>query len=218
MGALRAQLIVWLIALAAGSGASAHRTQIDDTPGITRGAQRTIRVRIVDGAGLPDDIREVVTQQVSEIWIDRGIYVDRSRSDSQDAVRRTVFVLIRRQTPADDALARRRAALEGSPSRGCPIGLAWIAFTNKAPGPIIFVSLEHTQQLLSTFTYEGCFLDRCPPTLYRELLGRALGRIAAHEIGHYLNGPGHTAEGLMKPVLSDRDLLDPAIPSVPSKR
>jgi hypothetical protein len=216
---LCAGAIVWLAVLVGeSSSATAHHLGDHDVQTMTPQTPRTIRVRVLDGVGLSDDVQEVLAQQVSDVWSSRGVYVDRSRSDSQDVVRRTVYVLIRRRTPADKALAERRAELEGSDLREGPIGLAWIAFNERTPSPVIFVSMEHTKQLLSAFTYDGRLVDRCPPILYRQLLGRALGRIVAHEIGHYLNGPSHAAAGLMKPVLTDTDLLASAIPSISSAR
>ncbi len=43
----------------------------------------------------------------------------------------------------------------------------------------------------------------------RELLPRALGRVAAHEIGHHFFGSKHTHSGLMKRELSGYDLISP---------
>lgn len=40
-------------------------------------------------------------------------------------------------------------------------------------------------------------------------LGFVLGRVLAHEIGHQLIGPGHTARGLMRAVFRSSDLVDP---------
>ena len=50
--------------------------------------------------------------------------------------------------------------------------------------------------------------DRPAPPLPDELLGRALGRALAHELGHILLGQrGHDSSGLMQRSLSRRDLI-----------
>jgi hypothetical protein len=47
------------------------------------------------------------------------------------------------------------------------------------------------------------------------LVGRAIGRVLAHEIGHWLRGRGHTTTGLMKAVLRGHELVDPLAPPLP---
>ena len=48
-----------------------------------------------------------------------------------------------------------------------------------------------------------------PLRLADTFLGRALGRVLAHEIGHYLLGTReHTAHGLMRPQFTPQDLLE----------
>ena len=40
-----------------------------------------------------------------------------------------------------------------------------------------------------------------PETMREEIVGRVLGRVLAHEIGHYvLRSPQHAANGLMRPL------------------
>ena len=48
-----------------------------------------------------------------------------------------------------------------------------------------------------------------PERLRQELEAQALGRVIAHEIGHYrLHFYGHTVIGLMRAVFSTEELLD----------
>jgi len=50
--------------------------------------------------------------------------------------------------------------------------------------------------------------DRWPPELRRRAVGRALGRVIAHEIGHYLLGSrGHSSNGLMRAVQPSGELF-----------
>jgi hypothetical protein len=47
-------------------------------------------------------------------------------------------------------------------------------------------------------------------------VGRGLGRVLAHEIGHWLFGRGHTAHGLMRASIKRRDLVDRTAPPLPA--
>jgi hypothetical protein len=188
-----------------------------------------IRIRIVDSIGVPADVRATIAQEVDAIWATAGVAVDRSAAERQPSVAvTTVYVLLRHDTPITHIGRDQRrpprpgsahatgmsAGSEGQASSSTEgrIGLAWIPFAEGHAGSVIFVSVDHTRQLLGTLTYEGRSADRCPAALARLLLGRALGRVAAHEIGHYLNGPMHSPSGLMKARLTDEDLLGLAPP------
>jgi hypothetical protein len=56
--------------------------------------------------------------------------------------------------------------------------------------------------------FRGAPLTYQPLVLQDALVGRAFGRIVAHEIGHWLLGPQHTETGLMKRSLSPDELLE----------
>ena len=47
------------------------------------------------------------------------------------------------------------------------------------------------------------------------VLGRGLGRVVAHEIGHWLMGRGHTQRGLMRPSFDVHDLVGVKVPGLP---
>ena len=48
-----------------------------------------------------------------------------------------------------------------------------------------------------------------PATRAEYALGLALGRVIAHEIGHYFLGNEHARSGLMRAVFDARTLVDP---------
>jgi hypothetical protein len=48
-----------------------------------------------------------------------------------------------------------------------------------------------------------------PPRFTEPLLGRALGRALAHEIGHYLFGAGHARDGLMRARFTAEEMVEP---------
>ena len=56
--------------------------------------------------------------------------------------------------------------------------------------------------------FAGTAFKRLTNDIRDELIGRAVGRAAAHELGHYLlEKAGHRNRGLMRPSYSARDLV-----------
>ena len=66
------------------------------------------------------------------------------------------------------------------------------------------------QGLLSKADIRGRPLAQRPQAIRDQLIGRAIGRIAAHELGHYLlQRAGHVHAGLLRPKYSTNDLIEP---------
>ncbi len=75
------------------------------------------------------------------------------------------------------------------------------------PGNEIRVSLDAARRLVAGIRVGGRSVAAWP-ALGETLLGRALGRSVAHEVGHYLLASSqHTDDGLMRPILVPDDLL-----------
>ena len=93
-------------------------------------------------------------------------------------------------------------------------GLGWIRFVadpDPTPAPVLMVSLAATQALVDATDYRGTPVAQRPLTLRRELLARALGRAAAHELGHYLLASrAHAAHGLMRARFKADELVGEA--------
>ena len=86
--------------------------------------------------------------------------------------------------------------------------LAWIWFdTPTRPGNDIHVSVDAARRLVAGVRVGGRSVSAWP-ALGETLLGRALGRGIAHEVGHYLLASSqHANEGLMRPHVLPDDLL-----------
>jgi hypothetical protein len=88
-------------------------------------------------------------------------------------------------------------------ARGIPnsdsLAMGWIMFDdNGAPARDIYVSHANAQALLGLMR-DLSATDRMPRAEREVLLGRAMGRALAHELGHFLlASKAHTRSGLMR--------------------
>jgi hypothetical protein len=95
--------------------------------------------------------------------------------------------------------------------------LGWVRFDGSGARPnLVEVSLPAVRSTLMHVWHGDRLLRLHPRVILSHVLGRALGRIIAHEIGHWLIGFGHTKEGLMQPILRPSDLLRADSPRLPS--
>ena len=82
--------------------------------------------------------------------------------------------------------------------------------TDGIPAPVITVFLTDIERFIAV-AHLGIPQAFWPSTMRQEMLGRALGRVIAHEIGHYLlRSPLHAASGLMRPTQFASDLVAPS--------
>jgi hypothetical protein len=73
------------------------------------------------------------------------------------------------------------------------------------------VWLRRIRRHISAVRLDGHPFDSLPGAFAQILLGRALGRVLAHEIGHYLLGTAeHATHGLMRARFAPQDLLEDA--------
>jgi hypothetical protein len=95
--------------------------------------------------------------------------------------------------------------------------LGWVRYERDGRrANLIEVSLPAVRSTLVSAWHGDRLFRFHPPPAQAPLFGRALGRIIAHEIGHWLVGLGHTKTGLMQPILKPRDLMHDESPRLPS--
>ena len=74
----------------------------------------------------------------------------------------------------------------------------------------VSLAVEATRQTVEEARWVNTRVADWPPSLREELLGRALGRVLAHEIGHYLLvWRAHTPDGLMRAAFRGEVLIQP---------
>ena len=85
------------------------------------------------------------------------------------------------------------------------LGTIW--FEDGAPSRSLSVDVERIAATVREAGFNGRALDKWPPALVDRLTGRALGRVLAHEIGHFLlASSAHTSSGLMRTAFNGRIL------------
>ena len=80
-----------------------------------------------------------------------------------------------------------------------------------APTPAIILFLAGIEELIAGAHMFGAREWQWPASLHEQVLGRVVGRVLAHEIGHYvLRSPEHAADGLMRSLQVADDMVAPS--------
>jgi hypothetical protein len=127
-----------------------------------------------------------VLAEAADIWSAAGITLAWTREVPSEVTRSMLRVVIGHVTgPARDDAAM-------------PLG--WIAFDDgSTPRNEIYVSYANAMSLLQLTRGTAGLSDRMPRAEMESMLGRAMGRALAHEVGHYLlASKDHSKNGLMK--------------------
>jgi hypothetical protein len=159
--------------------------------------RRQLRVRLVPHKGVDANMREVVEEEVAELWRPYGIDIvwedAWNEGDPRDKPELFVFFVDR----------------ELENLRGGATPVAWILFVGGAPRELINVSVPAARRLMSETAWHNERPIRLAPVNAQErLLGRMIGRAVAHEVGHYLLASSkHAGEGLMKPRITPSEFV-----------
>jgi hypothetical protein len=154
---------------------------------------KDVRVGVVfDGPVASRTIQDIALKEATVIWAAYGVHVNESHGRDCESI---------------DA-ARLSVRFGNGPERWTAPVLGSIRFLDGVPEPSIVLYPHVVAALLSVtpghpiVDSEGAFRDL--------ILGRALGRALAHEIGHFLlRSQRHSAAGLMRAFQPAEDLMDP---------
>ena len=148
---------------------------------VAANASRTpIGVAVVASRDITNSVVNKICAEAEAIWAPAGIALEWNRDGQERRTRGlTIEVTIDdRPTPAD-----RDGAL------------GWLVFTSHGPERLIHLSRVSAEDLLRSTPG----LDGGTVVSHEALIGRALGRALAHELGHYiLRSKVHTGHGLMR--------------------
>jgi hypothetical protein len=155
----------------------------------------TVRLSIERDGGLSAVQLRLVVEQMQTIWKDARVdVVWGPRAASRPGEARVSLQVLPLAPPV-------------SPSAQ-PV-LAWITFTGTAGSTaLLFVSLPAIAKMVSGADAFGMPVTKLTRELSDRLLARAIGRVAAHELGHYLlQNAGHQSRGLMRQTYSANELV-----------
>lgn len=153
---------------------------------------RTLHVLLTVAPELPAVSRSGLVTEASELWGQAGVELIWSNgSDGSVPRARMLRVLV---------ISRRAGAQESSENvvLGELLGFG-------RPGALAVASILRAQELVTA--WQGPSIG--PRSIHDGQLGLVLGRVVAHEIGHYLLGTAtHSRTGLMRARFETPDLID----------
>ena len=150
--------------------------------------------RSIRSRAIPADLKN----ETEALWMPYGVHLEWADSPASGAAPRGLSLEV--------ILERRLIDEPGLPTWATVLGLASVKRNGSSARPIR-VSLDATERVLArrtiSRTSSGWIVDDHD-------LGRALGRVLAHEIGHLLLGaPYHDDVGLMRAMFRPEELAEP---------
>jgi len=178
------------------------RENATETAGGCDGRDLVVDVVVMDTAAMPAPILEEAGREVTRIWSAGGMRVSWTVTHEAHARpdRLLVPVVIWPKSKTTASTSHR------------PRPLGWVAVdgNGRASG---MIAIPVQDVVSSTFVSERPVKSLSSMEEY--IVGRALGRVIAHEIGHWLFGPSHTSDGLMTRAFDARTLSRPGNMSLP---
>jgi hypothetical protein len=155
----------------------------------------TVHLSIDQDGGLSTLQLQLAVDEVRNIWKDAGVDVTSGLYGDPSQ-------------PGDASISLRIMLTPTQIRRdGGPI-LAWV--TRPSTGlmpPALFVSLAGLTAAMSGAEYAGLPIGRVTHDLRDRLIAQAIGRVVAHELGHYLlQSAGHEGRGLMRATYTATEL------------
>lgn len=153
-------------------------------------------VHVAAAANIPASLVTKLLDEADAIWRGTGVtFLWQRASHDVSAARRAMA------SPFGPPTLRLVIGDEPGVARDGGLALGWIVFEDQRPDQEIYVSYANARALLRQSIGVVGHPDSMPQLQRETLLGRAMGRALAHEIGHYLSGAKtHTSRGLMTAV------------------
>jgi hypothetical protein len=157
-----------------------------------------VALAVTPDRGLPPAVERAAIAEAAAIWAPYGVAiapVDRSGSARAEGMVLTVIV-----------------ATAGSSARSdSATALGAIDFASDGtPGRVITVFLDRLVRFLNDTRMNDTSMAGRPRLLRERILARAIGRVIAHEVGHFvLRSKEHTRQGLMGAMYRTDDLIAP---------
>jgi hypothetical protein len=163
----------------------------------------------IDGGRTSPAVLVEAQREASRIWAPAGIAFDWARPTPGRALRAEAVLVMVRERLAGHAHADLRV------SRRHTLGRV-IRVSADRPSPLIELAMPVVAASVLRETLFGRPIGDLPELTRDLAVGRGLGRVLAHEIGHWLFGSEHSASGLMRASIERRALVDPIAPALPA--
>ena len=147
-------------------------------------------------ARLPPAIRRLAVEEAARVWapyqVDITLRLEAPACSPE---------------PAGAVISVRLAGLAPrTMASASPFGS--IQFVSGLPEPLVFLHYEAISRAIAGSAAAGVRETEWPAALRERVLGRVVGRVLAHEIGHFvLRSPRHASRGLMRPIQHITDLI-----------
>ena len=169
-------------------------TVLTRQPGLP-GRPIVVHLRVEQDGGLTEAQLGQAVSEVGRIWRPVGVDVRHDRYSRLIVDSEATVALEIVRTPASRTGRRFK--------------LAWVVLDPAGkPLPTLFVSIAAVTELVSDAEYQDHVLRAWAPAIQSRLIARGIGRVIAHELGHYLlQGVEHAVSGLMSSRYLAKDLL-----------
>jgi len=145
---------------------------------------------------LPPAIELTAVAETAAIWKPYGVLVTRVDAAHPAAIGDQVIAVVLNCAPAPPGAWQ------------APLGA--VDFDGDTPARTMTVYLDRLVRMIESAPLFALPAEQWPRRVHETLVGRALGRVIAHEIGHVLlRSKGHTRRGLMRAVQRVDELTDP---------
>jgi hypothetical protein len=149
------------------------------------------------GPALPAAVVNAAVREAADIWSPYRVAIDQIGPCGSAPEEAVVLTVLTARSPAGE-VAMPQGAL-GAVDFG----------QDGTPDPIVTVFVDQLMVFVEHVRVGHTSEDRWPSVLRERIVGRALGRVIAHELGHYLLGSrDHASTGLMRAVQRTDELFD----------
>jgi hypothetical protein len=153
------------------------------------------------GADVPPAVVTAAVAEAAAIWSPYGVVVERAAPSGRATGDAVVLTVVFGSSPSTQS---RPATPQG------PLGAIDFA-ADGTPGRVLTVFFDLLMRFVSRASLMAVTEDRWPQSMRDLVVGRAMGRVVAHEIGHYLfDARQHTPMGLMRAEHRADDLFSPS--------
>ena len=165
--------------------------------------QVTLAVNVSQALPMPPAQLRAMGEETSAIWSGYGVALVWTTDGADLGQARPHLTL----TVVDTSTSE----IDGPAPSGGPLGGAVFLEGRMSAETRISVSVDAVSALIENGTWLGRDVRALPTSVRNQLVGRALGRVLAHELGHYLLAwRRHSDQGLMRPSFSRQLLMHPS--------